>query len=55
VTAPAFKGTGTPEDPWTLSTPPGKSEFVAYRDAVQTLEASFSVAEREARRSVSRG
>jgi hypothetical protein len=32
VTAPAFKGTGTPEDPWTLSTPPGKSEFVAYRD-----------------------
>ncbi len=25
--------TGTPEDPWILTTPPGKSEFEAYRDA----------------------
>jgi hypothetical protein len=25
-------GTGTPEDPWVLTTPPGKSEFEAYRD-----------------------
>ncbi len=25
-------GSGTPEDPWTLTTPPGKSEYQAYRD-----------------------
>lgn len=26
------EGSGTPEDPWILTTPPGKSEFEAYRD-----------------------
>jgi hypothetical protein len=26
------EGTGTPEDPWILSTPPGSSEFEAHRD-----------------------
>ncbi len=26
------EGTGTPQDPWILTTPPGKSEFEAYRD-----------------------
>jgi hypothetical protein len=26
------KGNGTPEKPWTLKTPPGTSEFEAYRD-----------------------
>ncbi len=26
------EGSGTPEDPWLLTTPPGKSEFEAYRD-----------------------
>ncbi|MBA3288869.1 MAG: hypothetical protein H0U21_12765 [Acidimicrobiia bacterium] len=26
-------GTGTPDDPWTLRTPPGTSEYLAYRDA----------------------
>jgi hypothetical protein len=26
------EGTGTREDPWVLSTPPGSSEFEAYRD-----------------------
>ncbi len=26
------EGSGTPEDPWILQTPPGKSEFEAYRD-----------------------
>ena len=25
-------GSGTPDDPWVLTTPPGKSEFEAYRD-----------------------
>jgi len=25
-------GTGTPDDPWILTTPPGRSEFEAYRD-----------------------
>lgn len=25
-------GSGTPEDPWTLSTPPGSSQFEAYLD-----------------------
>ena len=24
--------TGTPEDPWTLKTPPGSSEYQAWRD-----------------------
>ena len=27
------EGAGIPEDPWILTTPPGKSEFEAYRDA----------------------
>jgi hypothetical protein len=27
-----FEGSGTPEDPWLLTTPPGKSEFTAFRD-----------------------
>jgi hypothetical protein len=27
------EGTGTREDPWQLRTPPGSSEFEAYRDA----------------------
>jgi hypothetical protein len=27
-----IEGTGTQEDPWILCTPPGKSEFEAYRD-----------------------
>ena len=26
------QGAGTPEDPWILKTPPGKSEYQAYRD-----------------------
>lgn len=26
------EGTGTPGDPWVLTTPPGKSEYEAYRD-----------------------
>ncbi len=26
------EGSGTPEDPWILTTPPGKSEFDAWRD-----------------------
>lgn len=25
-------GSGTPDDPWVLTTPPGRSEFEAYRD-----------------------
>lgn len=28
----SVEGSGTPEDPWVLTTPPGKSEFEAYRD-----------------------
>ena len=28
----SFEGTGTATDPWQLTTPPGKSEFTAYRD-----------------------
>ncbi len=30
--APAVTGSGTPEDPWTLTTPPGKSTYRMYRD-----------------------
>ncbi len=26
------KGSGTKEDPWILKTPPGTSEFIAYKD-----------------------
>ena len=26
------KGTGTKDDPWVLKTPPGKSEYMMYRD-----------------------
>jgi hypothetical protein len=29
---PDVNGQGTREDPWTLLTPPGKSEYTAYRD-----------------------
>jgi hypothetical protein len=28
----AFTGSGTPEDPWILKTPPLRSEYQAYRD-----------------------
>ena len=30
--APTVTGSGTPEDPWTLTTPPGKSTYQVYRD-----------------------
>ena len=32
MTANDVEGTGTPNDPWVLTTPPGSSEFEAYRD-----------------------
>lgn len=32
MSANATRGTGTREDPWTLTTPPGKATFTAYRD-----------------------
>jgi hypothetical protein len=32
MTADNVEGTGTPNDPWVLTTPPGSSEFEAYRD-----------------------
>jgi len=28
----SFKGKGTRKEPWTLKTPPGTSEFTAFRD-----------------------
>lgn len=31
-----FTGSGTPEDPWTLKTPPLRSEYQVYRD--ETLD-----------------
>jgi len=37
------RGAGTREDPWTLSTPPGKSEYQAYRDEVLPPEISARV------------
>ncbi|MDH3261462.1 MAG: hypothetical protein OEM84_10895 [Acidimicrobiia bacterium] len=30
--AVSYEGSGTPEDPWLLTTPPGKSEYSAFRD-----------------------
>jgi hypothetical protein len=32
MSRPDVEGTGTADDPWILLTPPGKSEFEAYRD-----------------------
>ena len=32
MSANETRGTGTREDPWALTTPPGKSAFTAYRD-----------------------
>ncbi len=32
MTVDDVAGTGTPADPWQLSTPPGTSAFAAYRD-----------------------
>jgi hypothetical protein len=32
MTAAASTGSGTREDPWVLSTPPGKSQYLAYED-----------------------
>ncbi len=32
MTAAASTGSGTREDPWLLSTPPGKSQYQAYED-----------------------
>jgi hypothetical protein len=32
MAAPTPTGNGTPEDPWTLQTPPGRSAYQAYRD-----------------------
>jgi hypothetical protein len=33
VMADGVEGNGTREDPWVLKTPPGSSEFTAFRDA----------------------
>ena len=32
MTADDVEGSGTPTDPWQLSTPPGSSSYEAYRD-----------------------
>jgi hypothetical protein len=32
MTTESFTGSGTAADPWTLSTPPGKSTYQAHRD-----------------------
>ncbi len=32
MTSPEVEGVGTSDDPWILTTPPGRSEFEAYRD-----------------------
>jgi hypothetical protein len=32
MAAEHVEGTGTPNDPWVLTTPPGSSEFEAFRD-----------------------
>jgi hypothetical protein len=32
MAAATHTGSGTPEDPWTLTTPPGKSTYQAWRD-----------------------
>ncbi len=32
MTTPPPTGSGTPDDPWILRTPPGRSEYQVYRD-----------------------
>jgi hypothetical protein len=32
MATPTSTGSGIPEDPWILQTPPGRSEYQAYRD-----------------------
>jgi hypothetical protein len=32
MSAPSHRGSGTADDPWQLRTPPGASEYLAYRD-----------------------
>ncbi len=32
MTETEVEGSGTPADPWVLSTPPGTSQFESYRD-----------------------
>jgi len=32
MTTPSTTGKGTKDDPWVLKTPPGKSEYIMYRD-----------------------
>ena len=32
MTSTQTRGAGTPDDPWILATPPGKSEYTAFRD-----------------------
>ena len=32
MATPTYTGSGTPEDPWNLTTPPGKSAYQMYRD-----------------------
>ncbi len=32
MAAPTSTGSGTPDDPWILTTPPGRSDYQAYRD-----------------------
>lgn len=36
MSANKVKGNGTKDDPWVLKTPPGKSEYTAYKD--ETLD-----------------
>lgn len=43
MAAPDVKGAGTREDPWTLKTPPGTSEYQMYRD--ETLDPPALVCE----------
>jgi hypothetical protein len=43
VAAPDVKGSGTREDPWTLKTPSGSSEYQMYRD--ETLLEALGLAE----------
>jgi uncharacterized protein DUF6855 len=32
MATPNYTGSGTPDDPWNLTTPPGKSAYQMYRD-----------------------
>ena len=39
MSKPSVNGSGAPDDPWTLRTPPGRSDYQVYRDESRDVPA----------------